>query len=184
MTVSTDPARKRTRIFVAGFVAAMAVLLAAALYINIANPFGLHLKPVPVEDGGAAEAASLEPLVIETAAGPKALKVEIADDAAEMSRGLMFRQSMPDDQGMLFVHAQDGERSMWMKNTYIPLDMLFIESNGRVHRIEERTVPFSEQTIGSQGPVRAVLELNGGQAAALGVKPGDVIRHKAFGNAP
>ncbi len=156
----------------------MAVLTAAALYINITNPFGLHLKP-QVNDGFGAE---LQELTINTSAGPKIYKVEIADKPDAKSRGLMFRQTMPADQGMLFIHEKDGERMMWMKNTYLSLDMIFIEANGRVHRIAERTKPFSEDSVLSQGPVRAVLELNAGQAAAIGLKVGDVVKHPAFGN--
>jgi uncharacterized protein len=180
MSDAVDPSRKRTRRFVIGFVVVKLTLVAFALYANFANPFHLGVKPQT--DIG--DTSGLEPLVIDTAAGPKTFRIEIADDPLEMQKGLMFRQSMPADQGMLFIHERDGERMMWMKNTYLALDMLFIEANGRVHRIAERTQPFSEATVPSQGPVRAVLELNAGQASAMGIKVGDMVKHKAFGNAP
>jgi uncharacterized protein len=180
MSDTTDPSRKRSRRFVVAFVVVKLSLLALALYVNFANPFHLGLKPQETE----AAVSVFEPLVIATAAGPKSLRIEVADDPLEMQKGLMFRQSMPADQGMLFVHEADGERMMWMKNTYLSLDMLFIEANGRIHRIAERTQPFSEDTVASQGPVRAVLELNAGQAAAMGIKVGDMVKQRAFGNAP
>jgi uncharacterized protein len=182
MTQPSDPARERSRLFVGGFVALTLLIAAGALYVNLANPFGLHIKPN--SDMDEAAAVNLEPLSIDTSSGPRAFRVEIADDPAEMSKGLMFRQTMPADQGMLFIHEKDGERLMWMKNTYLALDMLFITADGRISHIAERTQPFSETTIASNGPVRAVLELNGGAAAAAGIKVGDVVRHKAFSNAP
>jgi uncharacterized protein len=174
MSRDQGQARSRSRVFVAVFAVVCLVLAAAAVYINLANPFGLSRK---AESEGA-----LETLVIETSAGPKTFRVEIADTPDEQSRGLMYRETMPADQGMLFVHPADGERVMWMKNTYLSLDMLFITAAGKVHSIAERTTPFSEETISSNGPVRAVLELNAGQAAANGVRAGDVVRHATFGN--
>jgi uncharacterized protein len=163
----------RSQVFASTFAALVLLLSAAAIYINIANPFGLHRAAEP--------AGTLEELVVVTASGEHKLKVEIADSVEELSKGLMFRQTMPADQGMLFIHERDGERMMWMKNTYLSLDMVFITAYGKVHRIAERAQPFSEETIGSQGPVRAVLELNAGKTAEIGLKRGDLIRHKAFG---
>ncbi len=81
---------------------------------------------------------------------------------------------------MLFVYPSDAPVSMWMKNTFIPLDMFFIGSDGRITHIAERTVPQSTELIGSNGPVRAVLELNGGTASRLGIKPGDRVVHRVF----
>jgi uncharacterized protein len=181
MTTELDPARRRSRKFVIAFVVVKLTLIGVALYANFVNPFHLRIKPQPLE--GIVE-AQLEPLTIATSAGPKSFRVEIADTPEKMQTGLMFRQTMPADQGMLFVHPSDGERTMWMKNTYLSLDMLFIDANGRIHRIAERTTPFSEETVSSEGPVRAVLELNAGQSDALGIKAGDIVKHRAFGNAP
>ncbi len=92
----------------------------------------------------------------------------------------MFRQSMPADQGMLFDFERDQMVSMWMRNTFIPLDMLFIFADGRIHRIEHRTEVESERTISSGVPVRAVLELNAGTAERLGIRPGDRVVHPMF----
>jgi len=92
----------------------------------------------------------------------------------------MYRRKMAADAGMLFVYPSDAPVSMWMKNTFIPLDMFFIGSDGRITHIAERTVPQSTELIGSYGPVRGVLELNGGTASRLGIKPGDRVIHRLF----
>jgi len=94
----------------------------------------------------------------------------------------MFRQEMADDAGMLFDFGVDAEASMWMQNTFISLDMVFIEADGTVHRIARNTTPFSTDIVSSKGPVRAVLELNAGTARKLGLKSGDTVRHEMFGN--
>src|SRR5690606_32059987 len=108
-----------------------------------------------------------------TATGVHVLDVEIAETPEEQALGLMFRTELPDNRGMLFPHRTPRELTMWMRNTYIPLDMVFIRADGTVHRIEERTEPFSERIIASEGPVSAVLEIAGGAAARLGLKAGD-----------
>jgi len=122
-------------------------------------------------------------LVIETAAGPKHLDVELAVTPAQEEQGLMYREHLNPDAGMLFVFNDTAPRSFWMKNTLIPLDMLFVAADGRIVDIHERAVPLSEDIIPSQMPARAVLELNGGTVARLGIKVGDLVRHKSFGNA-
>ncbi len=125
------------------------------------------------------------PLTIETAAGAThRFTVEFADTDERRAQGLMFRSSMAADAGMLFDFKQDQLVAMWMRNTRLPLDMLFVARDGRVANIRERAVPFSEESIYSAGPVRAVLELNGGSAQRLGLKPGDRVLHRMFGNAP
>lgn len=121
-----------------------------------------------------------ETLTLETAGGPKVIAIEIAETGEEKARGLMFRTSLPDTSGMLFPYAQPQELTMWMKNTYIPLDMVFIKSDGTVHRIEVRTEPLSERVIGSKGDVSAVLELAGGASERIGLKAGDKVVHPLF----
>ena len=101
--------------------------------------------------------------------------IEIADDAAERSRGLMFRQSMSDDAGMLFIYAGERIASFWMKNTYIPLDMLFIANDGTILQIATDVQPHTLDPVRSDLPVRAVFEINGGQSAARGIKAGDKV---------
>ena len=108
-----------------------------------------------------------------TATGPVKIDAEVARTQDEQMRGLMFRTKLADNAGMLFPYDPPRELTMWMKNTYIPLDMVFIRPDGKVHRIEVRTQPLSEDIISSRGSMSAVLELAGGAAERLGVKPGD-----------
>ncbi|WP_118134356.1 DUF192 domain-containing protein [Oceanicella sp. SM1341] len=112
--------------------------------------------------------------------GTVRFSVELADDAEERARGLMFRESMPKFSGMLFVYDRAEEASFWMKNTLIPLDMLFLDATGTVRHIHSEAVPGDLTPIPSGGPALAVLEINGGLAARLGLKEGDVMRHPAF----
>ena len=133
--------------------------------------------------GTRAQAQSLpsEPLSIVTAAGATLkFQVEIASSFEEKARGLMYRDTLAADAGMLFVYPKELRQSMWMKNTMIPLDMLFIRRDGRISHIHERAVPQSLDTISSRGRVLAVLELRGGTAARLGIAKGDRVRHQAF----
>ena len=108
----------------------------------------------------------------------------IAADNPHRMRGLMFVKSLPDDAGMLFLYGAPLRAAMWMKNTLIPLDMLFIRGDGRVVYIAANTKPHSLETISSGQEVSAVLELKGGMAAKLGIQPGAIVMHAAFGNAP
>ncbi len=101
----------------------------------------------------------------------------------ERSRGLMERRELAADAGMLFDYGNERFVSFWMKNTLIPLDMLFIKSDGRIARIAERTTPLSLVAVPSGEAVRAVLEVNGGTADRLGIAPGDRVVHPIFGNA-
>jgi uncharacterized membrane protein (UPF0127 family) len=127
---------------------------------------------------------SLPTSALEIASGSQRHRftVEVAQKSEERSVGLMFRTQMAADRGMLFAYEQEQPVSMWMKNTFIPLDMLFIRADGRVANIAEWTTPRSLDEVPSKGPVKAVLELNGGTAARLGLKAGDVVRHPVFGN--
>jgi uncharacterized protein len=121
-----------------------------------------------------------EELVVTSVNGEHRFAVEIADDAQERARGLMFRRSMPEREGMLFDFGAEQPASFWMENTYIPLDMLFIKENGTVESIAERTTPLSRAGVASKGPVRYVLEINGGLSERLGIKPGDKVSGPAL----
>ena len=107
-------------------------------------------------------------------------QVEIARTMSQMRRGLMFRDSMPENQGMLFIYEPDRVATMWMKNTILSLDMLFIDSNGWIVNIAENTTPFSLDRISSGQPVRAVVELNAGQVEKHGIQIGDRVSHSLF----
>lgn len=124
-----------------------------------------------------ATAADLTPLTAITSKGEHVFQVEVADTNETRAKGLMFRTEMPKDVGMLFDFKSEQPVFFWMKNTYLPLDMIFIRSNGTIARIEANTVPLSERTVPSGSPVRYVLELNAGRAAEIGLKAGDRIRH-------
>jgi len=134
--------------------------------------------------GQGTEAFETGPLAIETAGGKVEFTVEMAMTSAQRAQGLMYRRKMALDAGMLFDNGRTQPAAMWMKNTFIPLDMLFIAEDGRIVRIAERTVPQSLAVVGSGEPVRGVLELKGGSAARLGIKPGDRVLHEIFGTAP
>ena len=128
-----------------------------------------------------APAGGLESLTIVTAGGKRnAFQVEVMRTPDQRAKGLMFRNYMPSDRGMLFDFADSEPVAMWMQNTYIPLDMLFIRADGTIARIAERTEPLSTRTIPSGEPVLSVLEINGGVAETLGIKPGDKVEHALF----
>jgi len=132
-----------------------------------------------------AQAASLalstETLVLKTASGDHRFNVEVADTNEERALGLMYRRSLPEDGGMLFLYDRPQPATMWMKNTLIPLDMIFIAADGTVHRIESNTEPFSTALISSEGDVLAVLEVNAGEARKIGLKRGDKVLYPGLG---
>jgi uncharacterized membrane protein (UPF0127 family) len=135
-----------------------------------------------------AEAASARvsatALAIQTADGKThRFTVELAATPEERARGLMFRRTLAPDSGMLFDFGRAEPVAMWMKNTLIPLDMLFIAGDGAVVNIAQRTVPGSLTPIPAARPVRFVLELPGGTSSRLGIKPGDKVQHALMGNA-
>ena len=125
----------------------------------------------------------LETLVIEGANGSNSFNVEIADTDEEQAHGLMYRENLPADQGMLFEFEEPKIATIWMKNTPISLDILFVRSNGKILKIEHFAKPYSLRSASSEGVVAAVVELNGGRARDLGIMPGDVVKHPFFGNA-
>lgn len=129
---------------------------------------------------GIAEEATTEPLSIVTATGTHSFSVEVMRTQPELEKGLMFRKSMPEDHGMLFDFKTEQSVMMWMKNTYIPLDMIFMAKTGKVVGIVANAKPMSEQILTVLTPTDAVLELNGGTAAKIGLEVGDLVRHPIF----
>ena len=142
--------------------------------LTLACALLLSSLPVLAQDG------KLERVEIVTRSGVHVFDVEMAVTPEERSKGLMFRRELPPGRGMLFDFQGEGPIAMWMKNTYISLDMIFIRADGRIARIAENTVPHSEATISSGAPVKAVLEVVAGTAKRLGIAPGDRVAHRIF----
>ena len=122
-------------------------------------------------------------LVITTAKGKFPFDIELALTPPQMAQGLMYRRTLATDAGMLFDYGDPQPIAMWMKNTFIPLDMIFIAKDGKVVDLHERAVPMSLATIESKVPAKAVMEVNAGTIARLGIQIGDTVHYAAFGNA-
>lgn len=131
---------------------------------------------------GSVGAASFQPLEIVTKNGVQVFSVEMATTDEEKQTGLMYRKELADGKGMLFDFNPEQDISMWMKNTYVSLDMIFIRADGRILRIAENTEPLSTRIISSGGPARAVLEVVAGTAQKYGIRPGDRVGHPLFGS--
>jgi uncharacterized membrane protein (UPF0127 family) len=142
-------------------------MIVAAVFVSIlliAGPEPTIASTLPQED-----------VVLETGTGTHIIRAEIADTDIAKATGLMFRQQLADDAGMLFIYERPQNFSMWMKNTYIPLDMIFIGPDLRISRIERDTEPFSTRVIEAGPPAIAVLEVNAGTANRLGLRRGDRV---------
>jgi uncharacterized protein len=140
----------------------------------------LAIVALCVISGTSARAASLGPLEIVTKSGVQVFSVELATTEEEKTTGLMYRKELPDGKGMLFDFSPAQEISMWMKNTYVSLDMIFIRPDGRILRIAENTEPLSTKIIPSGGLAKGVLEVVAGTAKKYGIQPGDRIAHPLF----
>jgi uncharacterized protein len=125
--------------------------------------------------GNEAVAPATVPLTVHSSSGKHRFRVEVARTADEQAKGLMFRESMAPDAGMIFPMVPPRDASFWMKNTLIPLDMIFIRADGTIARIEPNTVPHSLEPVASGEPVAAVFEIAGGRAAELGIAEGDRV---------
>jgi len=147
-----------------------------------ATTLGAILLIAIIGGSGAAVCLPRAQVTIETSAGPKMFSVEVASDPASQRRGLMFRRELAPNAGMLFEFQSSTSQSFWMKDTVLSLDMLFIRSDGTIATIASQTVPLSTMPIRSTEPVRAVLEINGGRARELGIRPGDRVLGTIFHN--
>lgn len=156
---------------------------AAALLLSLAVGISAVLPTLPAEEPMMDLATYPKgDVVVETSAGARhTFRVWIADTERRQRQGLMFVRNLPADQGMLFVNRPPRPASFWMKNTYIPLDLLFVDAGGKVLHIFERAAPLSLEPMGIDAPVRAVLEIKGGESARRGIRVGDRVRHPAFG---
>ena len=133
-----------------------------------------------VLSAGNSRAASFEEAEIVTKSGVRTFQVEVATSDEERMKGLMFRKSLPEGAGMLFDFGKEQMVVMWMKNTYVSLDMIFIRADGTIARIAENTTPLSEAHINAGTPVKGVLEVVAGTARKYGIAPGDKVGHRFF----
>ncbi len=147
---------------------------------RLAEKVGTPFSSAPKTEKPPARAVAADRLVLATAKGRQEITVEIADTPEKQAVGLMFRRSMAVDHGMLFPYRAEQELTMWMSNTYISLDMVFIRGDGTVHRVARNTEPLSEAIVPSHGPVLAVLELIAGSADRYGIEPGSRVEHPVF----
>ncbi len=162
----------------------MARLCKLALFILLFQPLTAALAD-SLAGQPSAQALPVQPLTIVTMSGASLqFQVEIATREKDQARGLMYRKTMAPDAGMLFLWEGERPISMWMKNTYLSLDMLFINAQGVVVHIAPRTTPLSEEIIDSKQPVSGVLELLAGTAAASGIAVGSRVIHPHFGTTP
>jgi len=151
----------------------LAAVLALAAGCAQAQP---QAQPEPMLNTG----LRVEPLEVVTDRGPVRFMVEIADNSDTREIGMMNRSSVAPDRGMLFEFDWPGPQSFWMKNTLIPLDIIFIKPDGRIDRIAEKAKPLSLDSVATSTHVNGVLEIAGGRARPLGIQPGDLVRHPFF----
>lgn len=151
---------------ITGLAAALRLLLVMALLL------------LPAVHAGAADLETLE--IVTKSRGVQVFAVEVMRTPEQRAKGLMFRRELPEGRGMLFDFSPEQNVSMWMRNTFISLDMIFIRSDGRILRIAENTQTESEKEIPAGGPVRGVLEVIAGTAKKLGIAPGDRVAHPLF----
>lgn len=170
----------RNRIILAGVVLVMVAVATISVVTNVNTMYERWEQAGAKTNSSGLQARQLDSLEVVSGTRRHRFQVEVMKTDADRARGLMYRRSMPPEEGMLFDFGAEQNVSMWMKNTFIALDMIFIRADGRIHRIEQRTEPESEKTIASGAPVKAVLEVNSGVAIRLNLKPGDYIIHPIF----
>jgi uncharacterized membrane protein (UPF0127 family) len=160
-------------------------LIAVGVLVIAVAAVAYVLRPEPIAANSQAMILPTDPipLLVDTASGVKSFTIEVADDVDERTAGLMFRETMDDDHGMLFVFPQTQPVGFWMKNTPMPLDLLFIGQDGEIKAIKPGE-PFSEALIAPDEPVRFVLEFKQGTSSAAGIAAGDKVRHPAVNEAP
>ena len=154
---------------------ALALFLFAALPVH-----AQFLRPHEPLNPAKAQSLPLTPLTIQTAKGKEKFQVEVADDDQERSTGLMHRTDLALDRGMVFDFETPRVVSFWMRNTFIPLDMIFIAADGTIRTIAENTIPHNDKGVSSRVAVTGVLELQAGASAKLGINPGDKVTHAIF----
>jgi len=159
--------------------AALRIFLISMLLMLAGPTAGAETEPE-----GQAQNLPTATIFVESAGAAHAFEVQLATTWQQQRTGLMFRTEMADDQGMLFLYRFTQRLSFWMKNTYIPLDLIFIKADGTISEIAPNATPLSLESIESRERVRAVLEINGGLAEKLGIREGDMVRFDYFKNVP
>jgi uncharacterized membrane protein (UPF0127 family) len=154
--------------------------LAATVLFAACAPGAMAAVRTPDCEGVTPVPGPTEPLIAVTAKGRTAFSVEIAANDDERERGLMCRRTLAPDKGMLFDFQTPRQVAFWMKNTLIPLDIVYIRQDGRVLSIARNAMPLDERPLPSGGETLGVLELAGGRAAQIGLRPGDRIEHRIF----
>ena len=161
----------------------LAMVAASLLTVACSAPSSTRTKATVCVAGNALgqSEAGLEQIGLCVTSGGKtrAFTVEVARSSPEQAKGMMFRTALADDRGMLFPFPEAKVASFWMRNTLIPLDIIFIRANGSIESIAENAVPYSTDPVEAGEPVTAVLELRGGLAAELGIAAGDTVRWKS-----
>ena len=180
MPSTEAPIAKRRRVHASAIAPALLAFLFATTFLAPAIRSEARAE---TPAGRTSVAGPVEPLQIQTASGAHTLMVEVARTPQQRMTGLMYRRAMPRNHGMLFKFDSDEVVMMWMKNTYLPLDMIFLDRTGVVTTVVADAVPFSEALISSGGIAAAVIEVNAGVARELGITTGTVVRHPAFRNA-
>jgi len=133
------------------------------------------------ERGDVVDFGTPKPLSIVTETETHVFQVEEAKTLDQQARGMMFRDTMGEDTGMIFEFEEPKVATIWMKNTSIPLDILFVRSNGRILKIEHSHQPYTLRSASSEAVIAGVVELKGGESIARGIKPGDLVKHPFFG---
>ncbi len=160
-----------------GLISVAAALLGlAGLAVVGVHPPSARAESEAVRDDGKPQSLRVETLKVITHRGPVTFHAMVARTDAEREIGLMFRREMAPDQGMIFEFPDAAPRAFWMRNTILPLDILFIDASGRILNIAAQARPYDETPLPSVGPAQSVLEINGGLAARLGIQPGDRVR--------
>jgi len=156
--------------------------LISALFVALASTAFTSPVFAQTEQNDVVDFGEPQPLSIVSENGTHAFLVEEAKTIDQQARGMMWRDTMGEDEGMIFEFAEPKIATIWMKNTAIPLDILFVRSNGQILKIEHMAQPYKLRSASSEGTVAAVVELKGGRALELGIKPGDTVEHPFFGS--
>ncbi len=155
------------------------LLTVLAMLLGFSFPVNAQNLQIPSVDFGPRES-----LTVVSNDTPHVFNIEVADTQQELGRGMMYRKAVPPNEGMLFEFGEERIVSIWMKNTSVFLDVIFVRADGRILKIEHSAKPFSLRSMSSEAPVTAVFEIAGGQANALGIRPGDVLQHSYFSTTP